>query len=131
FGLWRSVGLPSPATKLSRRASVSRSLRGQPELSLWPSRAYGKPAPLMAEPVAVCGQHFKLNCQRRKKSPCHAELLELKAFTSPSQTCNGIPDMPVRPLDGRIIIRRSDLAPHRCTRVCRFDQRREPAVDCF
>jgi hypothetical protein len=36
----------------------------------------------MAEPVAVCGQHSKLNCQRRKKSPSHAELPELKVLTS-------------------------------------------------
>ena len=43
----------------------------------------------MAVPVAVCGQHSKLNCQRLKKPV--TELLELKALTPPSQTCNGIP----------------------------------------
>jgi len=45
----------------------------------------------MAEPVAVCRQRFKLNCQRQKKSRCQRKLLELKALTSPSQTSNGTP----------------------------------------
>jgi hypothetical protein len=54
-----------------------------------------------------------------------------KAVLHTSELCKREPDMPVRPFDGRTIIRRSDLAPHRCTRVCRFDLDESPQSIAF
>src|SRR4029077_20631033 len=62
FSLWRYAGLPSSARELSWRATFGRSLWREPELSLWPERAHGTPAPGMAVSDADCQQRAQLNC---------------------------------------------------------------------
>jgi hypothetical protein len=58
----RSAEFSFPAAKLSRWAAFGRSLRLQPELSLWAGRTGRTPHPGMAVSAADCCHRSKLNC---------------------------------------------------------------------